>query len=152
MLSPGGTICTAEEIMRFLTIITGAVLAASLASPVLAQSADVEAGKKVFNKCRACHAIGPGATNKVGPELNGVVAEPVATAEGYSFSPALKKFAEANPNWTDALLTQWLTDPKKLVPGTKMAFPGLKKPEEITAVIAYLKSFDEAGAAAAPAN
>ena len=64
----------------------------------------------------------------------------------------MKKFAEANPNWTDALLTQWLTDPKKLVPGTKMAFPGLKKPEEITAVIAYLKSFDEAGAPAAPAN
>ena len=132
--------------MRFLTILTGAVLAIGLAAPALAQSADVEAGKKVFNKCRACHAIGPGATNKVGPELNGVVAEPFATAEGYSFSPALRQVAEANPAWTPELLTQWLTDPKKLVPGTKMAFPGLKKPEDIANVLAYLGSFDEAGA------
>ena len=113
---------------------------------------NVEAGKKVFNKCRACHAVGPGATNKVGPSLNGVTTEPVGSAEGYSFSPAFKKFAEAHPAWDDALLTEWLTDPKKLVPGTKMAFPGLKKPEEITAVIAYLKTFDKTGAAATPAN
>ena len=138
--------------MRFTTFLAGAAVALSLSSPVLAQSPDIEAGKKVFNKCRACHAIGPGATNKVGPELNGVVTEAPGTAEGYSFSPAFKKFAEAHPAWDDALLTQWLTDPKKLVPGTKMAFPGLKKPEEITAVIAYLKSLDEAGNAAAPAN
>jgi cytochrome c len=138
--------------MRISTILTGALLIIGLATPAFAQSADLEAGKKVFNKCRACHAIGPGATNKVGPELNGVVAEPVASTEGYNFSPALKKFAEANPAWTDALLTEWLADPKKLVPGTKMAFPGLKKPEEIAAVITYLKSFDKTGAAAAPAN
>lgn len=138
--------------MRFTTIMAGALFVVGLSAPVMAQSADVEAGKKVFNKCRACHAVGPGATNKVGPTLNGVTTEPVGSAEGYNFSPAFKKFADAHPAWDDALFTEWLTDPKKLVPGTKMAFPGLKKPEEITAVIAYLKSFDKTGATVAPAN
>jgi len=138
--------------MRIPSILSGAVLALALATPVLAQSADVEAGKKVFNKCRACHAVGPGAANKVGPELNGIFGEAPAAVEGYNFSPALKEFAATHPAWDDATMTQWLTNPKALVPGTKMAFPGLKKPEEITAVIAYLKSFDEAGAPAAPAN
>lgn len=138
--------------MRFTKVLTGVAVALALATPALAQSPDIEAGKKVFNKCRACHAVGEGAANKVGPELNGIFGEAPAAVEGYNFSPALKEFASTHPAWDDATMTQWLSNPKALVPGTKMAFPGLKKPEEIAAVIAYLKSFDETGAAAAPAN
>ena len=101
----------------------------------------------MFRKCQACHAVGEGAANKVGPELNGIIGEAVAGVEGYNFSAALKTFAGTNPAWTEALMAEWLANPKALVPGTKMAFPGLKKPEEIANVIAYLNGFDEAGAA-----
>nr|WP_224007406.1 cytochrome c family protein [Aureimonas sp. SA4125] len=111
-----------------------------------ASAGDAKAGAAVFKRCQACHAVGPNAANKVGPELNGIIGEAVAGVEGYNFSPALKAFAGANPVWTEALMTEWLTNPKGLVPGTKMAFPGLKKPEELANVIAYLASFDETGA------
>lgn len=113
---------------------------------------DAAAGQKVFNKCKACHAVGPGAKNKIGPELNGIVGETVASVDGYAFSPGLTQFAAANPVWTPELLSAWLANPKALVPTTKMAFPGLKKPEEIANVIAYLASFDETGAPAVPAQ
>ncbi|BDA86025.1 cytochrome c [Aureimonas sp. SA4125] len=137
--------------MRFSsTLLAGALVAAAFATPALAQSAgDPVAGKKVFNKCMACHAVGPNAKNKVGPELNGIIGEAVASVEGYNFSPALKEYAATNPTWDEANMTAWLANPKAVVPKTKMAFPGLKKPEEIANVIAYLKSFDETGAAAA---
>lgn len=136
--------------MRLQTILTGAALAIALATPALAQTAgDPLAGKKVFNKCMACHAVGPGAKNKVGPELNGIVGEAPAAVEGYAFSAGLKEYATTHPVWTEADLTAWLANPKAVVPKTKMAFPGLKKPEELANVIAYLKTFDENGEPAA---
>ena len=122
--------------------------AAPAAAPV-ALAGDPAAGKSAFRKCQACHAVGEGAVNKIGPELNGIVGEAVASVEGYSFSPALTAFAAEHPTWTPELLTQWLENPRELVPGTKMVFPGVKDPEEIANIIAYLASFDEAGA---PAN
>lgn len=107
---------------------------------------DAEAGKGVFRKCQACHAVGENAKNKIGPELNGIVGEKVAAVEGYSFSGALTEYAAAHPTWTVEELTAWLTDPKGTVPGTKMSFPGLKKPEDVANIIAYLATFDETGA------
>lgn len=137
--------------MRFTKTLAGVAMTLALATPVMAQSAgDAAAGKKVYNKCQACHAVGPDAANKVGPELNGVIGRAVASVEGYAYSPALKEYAAATPVWDDATMTAWLTDPKAVVPKTKMAFPGLKKPEEVANVIAYLKTFDLAGAAVAP--
>ncbi|UIJ71417.1 cytochrome c family protein [Aurantimonas sp. HBX-1] len=123
--------------------------AAVPAAEPVALAGDPAAGKSAFRKCQACHAIGEGAVNKIGPELNGIVGEAVASVEGYSFSPALTAFAAEHPTWTPELLTQWLENPRELVPGTKMVFPGVKDPEEIANIIAYLASFDEAGA---PAN
>nr|WP_244401117.1 cytochrome c family protein [Aurantimonas manganoxydans] len=111
-----------------------------------AVSGDPEAGKKVFRKCQACHAVGEGAKNKVGPELNGIVGEAIASVEGYSFSPALVAYAEEHPTWNVEELSAWLADPRGLVKGTKMVFPGLKKPEDVANVIAYLATFDESGA------
>ncbi|MEF2551912.1 cytochrome c family protein [Aurantimonas sp. A2-1-M11] len=107
---------------------------------------DPAAGKSVFRKCMACHAVGEGAQNKIGPELNGIVGEAVASVEGYNFSPALQEYAGTQPTWDVEQLTAWLEDPRALVPGTKMVFPGLKKPEDLANVIAYLATFDENGA------
>ena len=108
-------------------------------------SGDPEAGKSVFRKCQACHAVGPDAKNKIGPALNGIVGEKIALVEGYSFSSALQGYAKDHPIWTPEELSQWLAGPAKLVPGTKMSFPGLNKPEDIANVIAYLNTFGEDG-------
>lgn len=120
--------------------------AAAAPAQTASVSGDPEAGEKAFRKCAACHAVGEGAKNKIGPELNGIVGETIAAVEGYKFSPALTEYAAEHPTWTVEELTAWLTDPKGTVPGTKMSFAGLKKPEDVADIIAYLASFDENGA------
>ncbi|MCE7030736.1 c-type cytochrome [Jiella avicenniae] len=124
----------------------GAAAPAAGGATEVALAGDPAAGEKVFNKCRACHAVGEGAKNKIGPELNGILGEKIAAVEGYTFSSALQDYAKEHPTWTVEELHAWLADPKAVAPGTKMSFPGLKKPEDIDNVIAYLASFDENGA------
>ncbi|KSV62225.1 hypothetical protein N185_37310 [Sinorhizobium sp. GW3] len=109
-------------------------------SPALAQE-NIEAGANIFKKCSACHAVGEGAKNKVGPELNGVVGRKIAVVADYNYSPAFKNKSQEGWVWDEQHLTEYLANPKAYVPGTKMTFPGLKKPKEIADVIAYLKTF-----------
>jgi cytochrome c len=113
-----------------------------LALPTMASAQDAEAGKKVFTKCAPCHAIGPGAKNKVGPELNGILDRAAASVEGFAYSDALKK---SGLKWDDANLHKWLESPKALVPGTKMVFPGVKDETERDDLIAYIESFNADG-------
>jgi cytochrome c len=115
---------------------------ALLALPTMASAQDAEAGKKVFTKCAPCHAIGPGAKNKVGPELNGILDRAAASVEGFAYSDALKK---SGLKWDDANLHKWLENPKALVPGTKMLFPGVKDEVERDDIIAYIESFNADG-------
>ncbi|WP_425405947.1 c-type cytochrome [Hwanghaeella sp.] len=116
----------------------GALMAVGMGTPAMADG-DAAAGKKVFAKCRACHKLDEG-KHGVGPSLYGVVGRGVATADGYTkYSKALKEFADGK-TWDDATLDAFLEKPKNLVKGTKMAFPGLRKPEDRANVIAYLKS------------
>lgn len=96
-------------------------------------AADVEAGEKVFNKCKACHDIE--GKNKIGPTLKGVVGRPAGTVEGFNYSPAMKN---SGLTWDAATLAEYLKDPKAKVPGNKMAFPGLKDQAELDNVIAFL--------------
>lgn len=125
-----------------LSIAAGAALLA-LTSVSFAEG-DVALGEKVFKKCAACHAVGPGAKNKVGPELNGVVGRPVASIADFKYSPAMTEFG-AGKVWDDEHLTAYLTDPKTAVPKNKMAFVGIKKEEELKGVIAYLAQFNADG-------
>jgi cytochrome c len=113
-----------------------------LALPTMASAQDAAAGKKVFTKCAPCHAIGPGAKNKVGPELNGILDRAAASVEGFAYSDALKK---SGLKWDDANLHKWLENPKALVPGTKMVFPGVKDETERDDLIAYIESFNADG-------
>ena len=115
---------------------------AMLALPTMASAQDAEAGKKVFTKCAPCHAVGPGAKNKVGPYLNGILDRPAASIEGFAYSDALKK---SGLKWDDANLHKWLENPKALVPGTKMVFPGVKDETERDDLIAYIESFNADG-------
>ena len=103
---------------------------------------DPAAGKNVFKKCHACHNVGEGAKNAVGPELNGIVGRKAGMAEGYNYSDANKS---SGITWDAATLDVYLKDPKAKVPGTKMAFPGLPNDKDRADVIAYLSTYGEDG-------
>jgi cytochrome c len=111
------------------------------AAPVLAQDpALVEEGEKVFKRCAACHMVGPDAKNRVGPELNGVIGRTAGTLEGFSYSDAMVEAGAGGLVWNAETLHSYLADPKAMVKGTKMAFAGLRKPEDVDAVIAYIEA------------
>ncbi|CUH50922.1 cytochrome c family protein [Shimia sp. R11_0] len=97
---------------------------------------DAKAGKKVFKKCKACHSLKEG-QNKVGPTLYGVLGAEAGAVEGFRYSSALQ---EAGIVWDDEALSAFLSKPKAFVPGTSMAFPGLKKQDQIDDLLAYLQS------------
>lgn len=99
---------------------------------------DAEKGSKVFKKCMACHAIDD--KNKIGPSLKGIVGRKAATVEGFKYSDAMLAKGAEGVVWDEATLAAYLPDPKAWVPGTKMAFAGLKKPEEVADLIAFLKT------------
>ncbi len=114
--------------------------------PAWAQGAlpagQADAGATVFKKCMACHRVGPSARNGVGPVLNGVVGRSAGTYAGYTYSAATK---QSGLVWDEPTLARYLRSPREVVPGTKMAFVGLKKNQEIADVIAYLKGYDALG-------
>jgi cytochrome c len=121
-----------------LKYVIGAALAVVLTSGAMAQ--DAAEGEKVFKKCMACHAVGDGAKNKVGPVLNGVVGRTAGTYEGFNYSQAMKDAGAGGLVWTEEELSKYLENPKELIKGNKMAFAGLKKEEERANVIAFLKT------------
>jgi cytochrome c len=99
-------------------------------------SADPAKGQQVFNKCMACHTAAKGGPNMVGPDLWGVIGEPIAQGKGgFPFSDALKKVG-GTWNWDN--LSEWLTSPRTFAPGTKMTFAGLSNPQDRADVIAFL--------------
>ena len=103
-----------------------------------AHAGDAEKGKKVFNKCKACHGIDEGGKNKLGPNLWNMVGAPIAAVDGYKYSKALLAYAGEAGNWNEENLDAWLKKPKDLVRKTKMIFPGLKKEADRADLIAYL--------------
>ena len=103
----------------------------------------VAAGEKVFGQCKACHMVGEGAKNRVGPPLNGVVNRAAGAVDGFRYSAALQDMAAEGLVWDDESLAAFLADPRDYMKGTKMGFAGLRSDEEIEAVTAYLSSFEE---------
>jgi len=112
----------------------------SIAGTVHAQ--DVAAGEQSFRKCLPCHAIGEGAKNKVGPELNGLDGRHSGTAPGYNYSEANKKSGIV---WDKANFEKYINDPRAMIPGTKMIFPGIKNPKEVDNLWAYVGQFGADG-------
>jgi cytochrome c len=119
--------------------LSGMVLAASIGA---ASAQDAALGEKVFLKCRACHQIGEGAKNAVGPVLNGIVGRKAGTYADYTYTDANKN---SGITWDEATLKEYLKNPRAKIPGTKMIFPGLTKDDDIANVIAYLKQFGADG-------
>jgi len=110
-----------------------------MAAPAVAQEGNAEDGAEVFKKCRACHDVGPEAKNKVGPSLNDLIGRKAGTIEGFTYSEANKSAGGKGLVWTEDVLSKYLENPLSFMPGTKMAFAGLKDPQDRKDVIAFLK-------------
>lgn len=103
--------------------------------------ADPAKGQQVFNKCAACHNADKGGANQLGPNLWGVVGEPIGKGvNGFAFSPALSGIGG---NWDFTSLNHWLSSPRAMAPGTKMTFAGLSSPEDRANVIAFLNTHSD---------
>ena len=123
-------------------VLVAAMAMLGLGGQAFAGEAEVAAGEKVFKKCKACHAAGEGAKNKVGPQLNDLFGRVPGSVEGYKYSKAMVAFGEDGKVWDEELLAAYLAGPKKAVKGTKMSFAGLKKPDDIANILEYLETFD----------
>ena len=122
-----------------MTVVSAVALAAfgmTLAAGAAEAAGDSAAGKAAFKKCEICHSPEAG-KNKIGPSLFGVVGRASASVPGFSYSDAMKAF---NHSWDEATLDTYLTNPRQVVPGTKMVFVGIKDQKEREDVIAYLKT------------
>lgn len=109
---------------------------ALLAATAPAQAQDAAAGQKIYAQCRACHSMDAG-KNGLGPSLNKVIGRKAGTADGFkTYSPAMQKSGIV---WTEDNIKKYLADPKGFIPGNRMVYAGLKKPEDVENLIAYIK-------------
>ena len=123
-------------------ILSSLVVVTSLMAVSGALAQDVTAGKSSFNKCMACHAIGEGAKNKVGPELNGLDGRKSGSADGYSYSDANKN---SGITWSKDQFLDYIKEPKAKIPNTKMVFAGIKNEKEANDLWAFLAQYDKDG-------
>lgn len=93
-------------------------------------------GEAIFMQCRSCHVLDAG-VNRIGPSLHQIVGRPAGTVAGYNYSPANKS---ARVTWDEKTLFAFLAAPQAVIPGTKMAFAGLRQPQDRADLIAYLKA------------
>src|SRR5689334_9024584 len=113
-----------------LALLAGSAIAANAAG-------DAKAGAAVFKRCAVCHTADKGGGDGLGPNLFGVVGRKAATRSGYAYSAPLQK---AGLVWNEATLTKWVAGPARVVPGNKMAFPGITSKKQQADVVAYLTS------------
>ena len=122
--------------MRFPIRCFALVVLLALVAIHPAAAADAEAGKAAFKKCALCHTTEAG-KKKVGPSLFGVVGRKSASLDSYNYSEAMKKFDQT---WDAQTLNSYLADPRAVVPGTHMIYPGIKDKAERDDIIAYLET------------
>ncbi|TPI62548.1 cytochrome c family protein [Mesorhizobium sp. B3-1-3] len=126
--------------MRAITLFI--VLSATTFFVSPSQAQDAAAGEKVFTKCKVCH-VADQDQNKIGPSLHGVIGRVAGTHPDFTYSAAMIAAGKSGIKWDEPTLTKYLHDPKAMVKGTKMAFPGLKDDQDIANVIAYLKQYSK---------
>ena len=130
------------RVLRFLLVASVVGLAAT--APANAAAGNAEAGKKVFAKCAVCHGIGE-KKGAVGPSLNNVIGRKAGTQADFvkRYSKQMIAAGAGGLVWNEAEISTYVSDPKKKIPGNKMAFAGLKNPQEIADVVAYIKTYSK---------
>jgi cytochrome c len=141
----GDTTEERDELIGYIGHIEKASVPVSVEAPAMPEapvdlgtllaSADPERGRKTAQTCMACHDLSPNGPNRIGPNLWGVVGRPIASHGGFAYSPALKTLGG---QWTYEELDHFLTSPARAVPGTKMAFAGIRNPRDRASLIAFL--------------
>jgi len=121
-------------------LVVAAALVANSSAAGLTQ--DAQKGKTVFNVCLACHAIGPDAQNKIGPELNGLDGRKAGTVPNFAYSDANKS---SGIEWNETTFADYIRDPRAKIPGTKMIFAGVKNEQQVKDLWAYVGQFDASG-------
>jgi cytochrome c len=129
-----------KEIVAMRILIATAALVSLTAGTASAQ--DAAKGEHVFARCTPCHSIGEDAQNKIGPELNGLDGRHSGSAANFNYSDANKN---SGITWGEATFKEYIQDPKAKVPGTKMIFAGIKNPQDVDDLWAYIKQFDADG-------
>ncbi len=140
-----------DSVMNHATTGDGPVFSASDDAAVATTSEDaggpdpalVAAGEGAFRQCKSCHQVGEGASNRTGPALNGMVGRTIGSVDGFRYSNVFQEANAAGEVWTAENLAAFLADPRGTMPGTKMTFRGVREEADITALIAYLESFEE---------
>lgn len=112
------------------------------AQPAMAEG-DAAAGEKTFARCKACHTVEEGGPSRVGPNLHGLFGRTAGSMEGFKYSKAMQEAGEGGLVWNEETLAEYLADPRGFIKGNRMAFPGLKKEDDLENVIAYLKTSTE---------
>jgi len=122
-----------------------AFVLAFAASPVLAEEiGDAERGASLFSQqCKACHQIGEGAVNRVGPQLNGVFGRRAGSTADFTYSKSMARMGADGLTWTLETLGAYIENPKALVSGTRMSYRGMKDPEDRAAVMAFLRDWSD---------
>jgi len=124
---------------RHLAAALAGLTLALVAGAASADDGDPKKGEKVFRKCKACHVVDK-EKNRVGPHLVGIIGRTSGAVEGFKYSKAMK---EAEIEWTEENIAEYLRKPKDFIPKNKMAFAGLRKEKQIADVIAYIKEASE---------
>ncbi len=123
--------------MKSMSVAAFSIALICAAGTVAAQSGEPAKGERLFNQqCKTCHTVDKGGANGIGPNLFGVFGRKAGAAEGFASSDAMKKSGIV---WDDAALADYLKDPKGKVPDTRMVYAGLKRPDQLADMIAYLK-------------
>lgn len=117
-----------------------AIAALALGFAPMAQAQNAEAGRTVYNQCRVCHTIEAGGRNGVGPNLHGIVGRPAGQAQGFRYSANMQELAQGGLTWNEENLRRYLTNPKDLVPRGSMAFAGIRNPQQLNDLIAFLQT------------
>lgn len=130
----------AHDVKAGIGLAAAALLALTVTGAAYAQ--DAAAGQQVFRMCMPCHSIGPGAKTKLGPELNGLDGRHSGTAAGYNYSEANKSSGIV---WNKNTFEKYINDPRAMIPGTKMIFPGIRDPKKVADLWAYVSQFGADG-------
>jgi cytochrome c len=141
-LAPGHLANRKSNMTRMVLAAAGFIAVTTSGTLHNAAAQDAEKGQHSFNKCLPCHAIGPGAENKVGPELNGLDGRHAGAVANFIYSDANKKSGIV---WNEATFKDYIRSPQARIPGTKMTFAGVTNPREIDDLWAYIKQFDANG-------